>query len=53
MRWGQSRDWRKVLKESTGDQLNANAMVEYFMSLLKWLPQQNKEKEYNLGAAIN
>jgi peptidyl-dipeptidase A len=52
MRWGQSRDWRQVLKESTGDELNANAIMEYFKPLLSWLQQQNKGRKYSLQAEI-
>ena len=39
---GASKDWRKVLKESTGDELNAKAMLEYFNPLVTWLKEQNK-----------
>lgn len=53
MHWGQSRDWRQVLKESTGDELNANAMMEYFKPLLKWLKQQNIGRKYSLQTEIN
>jgi peptidyl-dipeptidase A len=48
MRWGQARDWRKVLKESTGDELNANAMMDYFQPLMEWLQQQNNGRNYTL-----
>lgn len=52
MKWGQSRDWRQVLKESTGDELNANAMMEYFKPLMQWLQLQNKGRQYSLGANL-
>jgi len=45
---GASKDWRKVLKESTGDELNAKAMLEYFDPLVSWLKEQNKGRKYTL-----
>lgn len=45
---GASKDWRKVLKESTGDELNAKAMLDYFQPLVDWLKEQNKGRKYTL-----
>jgi peptidyl-dipeptidase A len=45
---GSSKDWRKVLKETTGEDLNAKAMVDYFSPLLSWLKQQNTGRKYTL-----
>jgi peptidyl-dipeptidase A len=45
---GASKDWRKVLKESTGDELNAKAMLEYFDPLVSWLKEQNKGRKYTM-----
>lgn len=45
---GASKDWRQVLKESTGDELNARAMLEYFQPLVNWLHEQNKGRKYTL-----
>ncbi|HVF40880.1 MAG TPA: M2 family metallopeptidase, partial [Gemmatimonadaceae bacterium] len=45
---GASRSWREVLKETTGQELNAQAMVEYFAPLLNWLKEQNKGRTYTL-----
>lgn len=45
---GASKDWRQVLKESTGDELNAKAMLEYFQPLVSWLQEQNKGRKYSL-----
>jgi len=45
---GASKDWREVLKESTGQELNANAMLEYFQPLVSWLKQQNEGRKYSL-----
>lgn len=39
---GGTEDWRKVLKEATGEELSTKAMVEYFQPLMKWLEEQNK-----------
>lgn len=50
---GASKDWRKVLKESTGEDLNANAMLEYFQPLVSWLQQQNKGRTYSLPEKFN
>jgi len=45
---GASKDWRQVLKQSTGDELNGKAMVEYFQPLYKWLQQNNATRNYTL-----
>jgi peptidyl-dipeptidase A len=45
---GASKDWREVLKESTGEELNAKAMLEYFNPLVSWLQEQNKGRTYAL-----
>lgn len=49
---GASKDWRVVLKESTGDELNAKAMLEYFQPLVSWLQQQNKGRKYTLPQTL-
>ncbi len=48
MQPGASKDWRKVLKESTGDELNGKAMLEYFQPLVNWLKEQNKGRKYTM-----
>lgn len=48
MRPGASKEWRQVLKESTGDELSAKAMMEYFQPLMSWLHEQNKGRKYSL-----
>ena len=45
---GASRPWRDVLKETTGQELNAQAMVQYFAPLHTWLKEQNKGRTYTL-----
>lgn len=49
---GASKDWRQVLKESTGDELNAQAMLDYFQPLVQWLKEQNKGKKYSLPETL-
>jgi peptidyl-dipeptidase A len=45
---GASRPWREVLKETTGQELNAQAMVQYFAPLHNWLKEVNKGRTYTL-----
>lgn len=47
---GASRPWRDVLKETTGQELNAQAMVSYFAPLYTWLQAQNRGRTYTLPA---
>ncbi len=46
---GATEDWNKVLKEATGEGLNAKAMVKYFEPLMKYLQDVNKDREYTLA----
>ncbi|MBO3270980.1 M2 family metallopeptidase [Hymenobacter defluvii] len=48
MRPGSSKDWRLVLKEKTGEDLSARAMVEYFQPLMAYLKEQNKGRKYTM-----
>ena len=48
MRPGSSRDWRTVLKEKTGEDLSARAMVAYFQPLMVYLQEQNKGRNYTM-----
>lgn len=48
MRPGESRDWREVLRETTGQDLSAQAMLDYFQPLLAYLQEQNKGRTYTL-----
>ncbi|MFL5576670.1 MAG: M2 family metallopeptidase [Gemmatimonadaceae bacterium] len=45
---GASRPWRDVLKETTGRELDARAMVEYFQPLYVWLQAQNRGRRATL-----
>jgi peptidyl-dipeptidase A len=42
---GGTEDWRKVLKEATGEDISTRAMLEYFKPLMSWLEQQNKGRQ--------
>jgi peptidyl-dipeptidase A len=42
MEKGATEDWRKVLRDATGEDLSTRAMVEYYAPLLAWLQEQNK-----------
>lgn len=52
LKYGASKDWREVLKESTGDELNAKGMLDYFSPLLAWLKEQNKGRTYTLPETL-
>lgn len=48
MKPGASADWRKLLKEKTGSDLSAKAMLDYFEPLMGYLKEQNKGRKYTL-----
>ncbi len=45
---GASEDWRKLLREKVGEDLNAKAMLNYFSPLMDYLKEVNKGREYTL-----
>ncbi len=45
---GSSRDWRAVLKETTGEDLSARAMLRYFEPLTAYLKKVNAGRKYTL-----
>ncbi len=45
---GASKDWREVLKEKTGSDLSAKAMLEYFSPLMDYLKKENAGRKYTL-----
>lgn len=49
MQPGASRDWREVLKEKTGEDLSAKAMLRYFAPLLDYLKKENAGREHTLA----
>ena len=42
---GGTEDWRKVLKEATGEDISTRAMAEYFRPLQSWLEEQHKGRQ--------
>lgn len=48
MQPGASRPWREVLRETTGQELDAQAMVDYFKPLYDWLVEQNRGRQHTL-----
>ncbi len=45
MKVGATRDWRQLIREATGEDLSAKAMLEYYSPLLKYLQEQNRGRE--------
>jgi peptidyl-dipeptidase A len=45
---GSTKDWREVLKDVTGEDMNAKAMVDYFQPLVDWLKEQNKGRKHTM-----
>lgn len=41
---GATEDWRKVLKDATGEELSTRAMVAYFEPLQAWLKKENAKR---------
>ncbi len=52
MYWGGSKNWRKVLKDKTGSDLSAKAMLEYFQPLMEYLKKENQGRKYTLPEKI-
>ncbi|MBL8150174.1 MAG: M2 family metallopeptidase, partial [Blastocatellia bacterium] len=48
MKPGSSRDWREVLKEKTGEDLNAKPMLRYFEPLMSYLKKVNAGRKHTL-----
>jgi peptidyl-dipeptidase A len=42
---GGTEDWRKVLKDATGEDISTRAMLDYFQPLMSWLEEQNKGRQ--------
>ena len=49
MRPGASRDWREVLREKTGEDLSARALLKYFEPLTAYLQTVNQGRKHTLG----
>ena len=52
LRPGATRDWRELLRETTGEDLSAKAMLNYFAPLTDYLKEVNKGRKYTLPEAI-
>lgn len=48
MRPGGTKDWRKLIKETTGNDISAEAMLNYFEPLSRWLKKENESRKYTL-----
>ncbi len=46
---GASKDWRIALKEQTGSDLSAKAMLDYFAPLMDYLKKENEGRKYTLS----
>ena len=45
---GASRPWQEVLRNTTGKDLDGQALVDYFQPLYEWLVGQNEGREHTL-----
>jgi peptidyl-dipeptidase A len=52
LRPGATRDWRELLKETTGEDLSAKAMLSYFEPLMEYLKEVNKGRTHTLPETI-
>ena len=48
MEVGRTRDWRELIREVTGEDISARAMLDYFRPLLEYLKEKNKGRRYTL-----
>ena len=48
MKPGSSVDWRKLLKDKTGEDMSARAMLDYFKPLMEWLKKENEGRKYTM-----
>jgi peptidyl-dipeptidase A len=45
MEQGATDDWRKILRDATGEDLSTRAMIDYYRPLLTWLEEQNRGRK--------
>ena len=45
---GATVDWREMIREKTGEDISARAMIEYYEPLLVWLREQNEGRVHTL-----
>jgi len=50
MAHGATADWRKILRDATGEELSTRAMVEYYAPLLSWLEKENAGRPISFAA---
>ena len=50
MKAGATRDWRELIREATGEELSAKAMLEYYSPLIKYLQEENAGREIGFPA---
>ncbi len=48
MRPGATKDWRKLLKQTTGEGMTAEPMLKYFAPLKNYLKKKNKGRKHTL-----
>lgn len=49
---GATNDWRALLKETTGEGINAKAMLKYFDPLTAYLKKENEGREHTLPESL-
>lgn len=49
---GATADWRQLVKETTGEDLSAKAMLEYFNPIMDYLKEVNKGRKHTLPENI-
>jgi peptidyl-dipeptidase A len=42
---GKTQDWRKLLRDATGEEISAKPMLEYFAPIMAWLQKENRGRE--------
>ncbi|MCB1056990.1 MAG: M2 family metallopeptidase [Acidobacteria bacterium] len=47
---GATEDWRQVMQEKLGEDLNAQAMLDYYAPLMEYLKKENEGRTYTLPA---
>jgi len=45
---GATRPWQSLIRETTGQDLDGQAMAEYFSPLLRWLREKNRGRSHTL-----
>jgi peptidyl-dipeptidase A len=48
MRPGATKDWRTLIKKTTGSEISAQPMLDYFAPLMEWLKKENEGRGYTL-----